>query len=93
MFVADDAFGLKRHMMKPFPTQNLPIDEGVFNYRLSRARRVIENTFGIAATRFRVFHRPIISNVENVKVLTKAVIALHNFLMSHNSEMPIGIVP
>ena len=72
-------------MMKPFPTQNLPIDERVFNYRLSRARRVIENALGIAATRFRIFRRPIIANVEKVKVLTKAVVALHNFLMSHNS--------
>jgi hypothetical protein len=84
MFVADDAFGLKRHMMKPFPTQNLPIDERVFNYRLSRARRVIENAFGIEATRFRIFCRPIIANVEKVKLLTKAVVPKHNFLMSHN---------
>ena len=72
--------------MKPFPTQDLPIDERTFNYRLSRARRVIENAFGIAATRFRIFRRPIIANVENVKVITEAVVALHNFLMSHNSS-------
>jgi hypothetical protein len=72
-------------MLKPFPTQNLPVDERVFNYRLSRARRVIENAFGIAATRFRILRRPIIANVEKVKVLTKAVVALHNFLMSNNS--------
>ena len=85
VFVADDAFGLKKHMMKPFPTQNLPIDERIFNYRLSRARRVIENTFGIAATRFRIFRRPIVAKVEKVKVLTKVVVALHNFLMSRNS--------
>ena len=24
VFVADDAFGLKRHMMKPYPSKNLP---------------------------------------------------------------------
>ena len=86
VFAADDAFGLKRHTMKPFPTQNLPIDERMFNDRLSRARRVIENAFGIAATRFRIFRRLIIPNVEKVKVITKAVVALHNFLMSHNSS-------
>ena len=52
VFVADDAFGLKRHMMKPYPNQNIPLDQRIFNYRLSRARRIIENTFGIATTRF-----------------------------------------
>ena len=81
VFVADDAFGLKPHMMKPYPNQNLPIDQRIFNYRLSRARRVIENTFGIATSRFRVFRRPIIAKTEKVKSITKAVVALHNYLM------------
>lgn len=53
----------------------------VFNYRLSRARRVIENAFGIAATRFRVFRRPIIATEKKVILFTKAVVALHNFLI------------
>ena len=85
VFVADDAFGLKPHMMKPFPFQNMPPDERIFNYRLSRARRVIENTFGIAASRFRIFHRPIVASVEKVQAITKAVVALHNYLMRKNS--------
>ncbi|CAB4030052.1 Hypothetical predicted protein [Paramuricea clavata] len=86
VFIGDDAFGLKIHMMKPFPSQNLPLDQRVFNYRLSRARRVIENTFGIAASRFRIFRKPIIANVEKVILVTKAVVALHNFLMTINSS-------
>ncbi|XP_065657974.1 uncharacterized protein LOC136082495 [Hydra vulgaris] len=84
VFVADDAFGLKRHMMKPYAFKNLLIDKFVFNYRLSRARRVVENAFGIASSRFRVFHKPIIANVENVIAITKAVVALHHFLMTEN---------
>ncbi|CAB4001870.1 Hypothetical predicted protein [Paramuricea clavata] len=81
-FLADDAFGLKPNLMKPYPNQYLPLDERIFNYRLSRARRVIENAFGIATTRFRVFRRPIIATEQKVVLITKAVVALHNFLMS-----------
>ena len=82
VFLGDDAFGLKIHIMKPYPNQNLPLDERVFNYRLSRARRVIENSFGIATTRLRIFRRPIIATEKKVIKITKAVVALHNFLMS-----------
>ena len=84
VFLADDAFGLKPNLMKPYPDQYLPLDERIFNYRLSRARRVIENVFGIAATRFRIFHRPIIGTEKKVILITKAVVALHNFLMKLN---------
>ena len=86
VFAADDAFGLKPNMMKPYPLQNLPLQERIFNYRLSRARRVIENAFGIAASRFRVFRRPIIAKVEKVVLITKGVIALHNYLMSQSNS-------
>ena len=53
--------------------------ERIFNYRLSRARRIVENVFGILATRFRIFRRPIIANVDTVTRITKAVLALRNF--------------
>ena len=67
VFVGDDVFGLKRHLMKRYPSTKLPMDKRIFNNRLSRARRVIENTFGIAASSFHVFHRPIIALVDKVK--------------------------
>ena len=84
--MGDDAFGLKENMMKPYPSQNRTIEEKVFDYRLSRARRIIENSFGIAAARFRIFRRPINAKVSTVKSVTKMVFGLHNFLIKKNRE-------
>lgn len=55
-FVGDDAFPLSCRISKPFPrsSPNLSVLEKVHNYRLSRARRTIENAFGHMANKFRV---------------------------------------
>ena len=49
--VGDEAFPLKTWLMKPIPRRNLTPEQRVFNYRISRARRVVENAFGILASR------------------------------------------
>ncbi|XP_057310152.1 uncharacterized protein LOC130648138 [Hydractinia symbiolongicarpus] len=85
VFVGDEAFPLKRFMMKPYARSNLNSKKRICNYRFSRARRVIENCFGICASRFRIFRRPIIRKIETVVKITKAVVALHNYLMKHES--------
>lgn len=68
-------------MIKPYPGNISELSQQIYNYRVCRARRVIENSFGIMATRFRIYRRPIIANVETVKNVVKATLALHNFLL------------
>ena len=53
--VVDDGFSLKTFMMKPYASKNLCTEKRVFNYHLRRARRVVENAFGILVNRFRIF--------------------------------------
>lgn len=74
-------------MLKPFSRLESSTGRKIFNYRLSRTRRLIENCFGIAAARFRIFRRPIIAKVDNVVAITKAVVALHNYLMVSQNTM------
>lgn len=72
--------------MKPNPGEVLRITERVFNYRLSRARKVIDNAFRILAARFSVFHRPNHARAEMVGRMTQAVVALHSYLMTERSS-------
>ena len=88
LFTADDAFPLKTWMMKPYKGSFLDENQRVFNYRLSRARRIIENTFGIATARWRVWRRPVLASPENVTNIAKAVCVLHNYLMIEESGQP-----
>ena len=67
-------------MMKPFSHLNLSKEERIFNYRLSRARRVVENVFGILVTRFRVLINTMQQNTENVQKIVMACICLHNLM-------------
>ena len=81
VFIADDAFGLKCHMTKSYPYQNILLDERIFNYSSLRAKRIKENAFGLAASRFRIFRRSTIAITEKVILITKSIVALHNLLM------------
>jgi hypothetical protein len=83
--VADDAFPLKTYIMKPFQQRNLSKREVIFNYRLSRARRVVENAFGILVNRFRVFRAPILLSPAKAKLVVLATVALHNMLRVKNT--------
>lgn len=80
--VGDAAFPLKPYLMRPYPGQNLTHQKRIFNYRLSRARMVVENAFGILASRWRIFYRRINLLPKNVDTLVVAACILHNFLLA-----------
>ncbi|XP_054929960.1 uncharacterized protein [Dermacentor andersoni] len=91
LMVGDEAFPLKPYLMRPYPRRALHayrvsqyseyLKRAVFNYRLSRARRLIENSFGILASRWRILKRPFRASEETTENIVRACVALHNFLM------------
>lgn len=82
----DDAFPLENNIMKPYSQRNLSEEKRIFNYRLSRARRISENAFGILSSRFRVFSTVMCTNPESAIKIVLCAITLHNFLRSRVPE-------
>jgi len=56
VFVGDEAYPLLPNLMRPFPRRNLTNEKRIYNYRQSRARRIVECAFGILVKRFNVFY-------------------------------------
>ena len=86
VFTRDEAFPLETYLINSYPRSCIGIKERVANYRISRARKVVEHTFGIAASRFRIFRRPIIAKTELVIEVAKTVVMLHNFIIHDRTE-------
>ncbi|CAB4040889.1 Hypothetical predicted protein, partial [Paramuricea clavata] len=89
--VGDDAFPLRKDIMKPYPHRSLDKPKKIFNYTLSRARRVGENAFGILANRFRVFLTTIKLHPDKVVDIILAACCLHNFLVEQNKNNYISV--
>ena len=81
VFPGNDAFPLKKFMMKPYPQQNLIADKTIYNYRYSRARRISENLFSIPANRWRIYLTIINLEPKIVKDVVLTTLILHNMLI------------
>lgn len=86
--LADAAFPAQKHILKPYPTRDLTREQRIYNYRISRARRTVENAFGILVNRFRVLLNPINLSRDKVVLITQACCALHNFIKIECAEDP-----
>ena len=82
--IGDSAYPLISWLMKPFPDNDRMTDEQkVFNYRLSRARIVVENAFGRLKARWRRLQKKIDMHIDNVPNVVAAFCVLHNICEIH----------
>lgn len=82
VIVGDEAFRLHKNIMKPYSKGSIQGDRSktIFNYRLSRCRRVTENAFGLLSQVFRVFYTPIAVDPEVCDDVVIVACCLHNLL-------------
>lgn len=78
--IGDEAFGLNTNLLRPFGGKELSEKKKNFNYRLSRARRYVECSFGILTNKWRILHRPLNVNTDFAVNIVKACVVLHNFV-------------
>lgn len=84
VIVGDEAFALHENLVRPYGGHNLCYKQKIFNYRLSRARRYIECTFGILSNKWRIFHRPMNVHIDLAKAIVRTCCILHNFVRSRD---------
>ena len=92
VLLGDEAFPLRCDLMRPFARHGLTNKRCIFNYRLSRARRVVENAFGILDNRWRLYNHCIYLNPDNVITAVKATVVLHNLLTLPNDKVHTDVV-
>lgn len=82
VIIGDEAFRLHTHIMKPYTRKSARSEKSkaIFNYKLSRARRVTENAFGLLSQVFRVFYQPIYIEPSTCDDLIVVACCLHNML-------------
>lgn len=87
LILGDEAFALHENVMKPYSgIHQQGSMERIFNYRLSRARRVVENAFGILSAVFRVLRKALLLEPNKARLVVLTTIYLHNFLRQSNTS-------
>ncbi|KAL1417811.1 hypothetical protein MTO96_006068 [Rhipicephalus appendiculatus] len=79
LILCDQAFPLTGNLLKPFSHRaQLSNEQRLFNYNLSKARRIVENAFGRLKARFRFIMKRMECEIDNSRLAIRACCVLNN---------------
>lgn len=94
VFLGDQAFALKSNLMTPYSQKKVKGEDqntmAIFNIRHTKARRVVENAFGILNNVWRILNTPIYMSPEIVDKIIVVSCILHNMLRADNINTTIS---
>ena len=88
ILLGDSAFPFETWLMKPFSKAVLSKKETNINYRLSRARMVVEGAYGQLKGRWRLLLRKSEGGLFQIKMATLACMVLHNVCLDQGDTIP-----
>ena len=85
--IGDSAYPLLTWLMKPFPhNESLSMEQRTYNYRICRARIVVENAFGRLKARWRRLLKRLDADVEKIPAIITTCCILHNMCEVHGDS-------
>ncbi|CAH1993856.1 unnamed protein product [Acanthoscelides obtectus] len=82
VLLGDEAYPLKVYLMRPYSGRGLDEQREVYNYRLSRARRIVECAFGILCAKWRILKKEIEYHPDKAEIIVKTTCLLHNIIIA-----------
>lgn len=85
--IGDAGFPLKPYLMTPYSRiARITAMQRIFNYRHSRARRIVECAFGLLKSKWQIFDKPLGWDVQKSEQIIFAIICIHNFLLESEED-------
>jgi DDE superfamily endonuclease len=81
----DEAYCCSDRILTPWPGRALQIEKDCFNFWLSSARIVIEQSFGMLVGRWGMFWQPLRCNIVKASRIAMVCVKLHNFFIDRES--------
>ncbi|XP_069622611.1 uncharacterized protein [Ranitomeya imitator] len=87
VIVADEAFDMSNHVLRPFSCRGMDNRRRIYNCRLTKARKYVEYGFGLLFAKWQLLSSAIQLDEPNVTSVIQACVILHNFVRMNDTSL------